>query len=326
MPADGSAIAAAESRLLRGAPASAADEEPAYIRAGEEHIFAIYTRPTAPATDLALVTLHLREAENTAHRNRTGARLCRDAAALGVHGLRLDYHGTGDSTGMLLRGVHGQPVTDVVAAAQWLADRGITRIVITSHCYGALVGLVAGPNVPGLVGVAMFNPQIASIRARGSVEEKHASLPKALKSLATPRNVRMLAQNPHFRAWLVDRARRRLGRPTRAAEAVGREQDRPRTPDSPPSTSPAVGPEAGMEALRELVAGGVRAFLVYGDHDPALTDFNAARQGPHKEWIDMAGDVLEVVVATGYGHNLFMAIDGQEFAHAATMQWLATFL
>jgi pimeloyl-ACP methyl ester carboxylesterase len=312
--------------LLPGPPATAADEEPAYIRAGEEHIFAIYTRPTAPATDLALVTLHLREAENTAHRNRTGARLCRDAAALGVHGLRLDYHGTGDSTGILLRGVHGQPVTDVVAAAQWLADRGITRIVITSHCYGALVGLVAGPNVPGLVGVAMFNPQIASIRPRGSVEEKHGSLLTALRGLAKPKTITMAVQNPHYRAWLAERARRRLGRPTRAEQTVGREQDRVGGPDSPASTSPVVGPETGMEALRELASCGVRSLLVYGDYDPALTDFETARHGPHNEWIEAAGDLLEVVVATGYGHNLFMAIAGQEFAHTTTLEWLTKLL
>src|SRR3954451_8969081 len=112
----------------RGEAATTADEVPVYLPAAGEHVFGILTRPTPPPNGTAVLCFHAGAQNLTSHRNRVYTRLCRDAAAPGCTAVRMDFHGTGDSSGVLVdRGVFGQTTVDVDVVVRWLTEQGVRR-------------------------------------------------------------------------------------------------------------------------------------------------------------------------------------------------------
>src|SRR4051812_19325614 len=83
-------------------------ETPHYVPARAEHVFGMLTRPTGLTRGTGLLFLHA-GVNFSAHRNAMWSSLAREAASDGYLGLRIDYHGSGDSSGVLEhRGLGGQ--------------------------------------------------------------------------------------------------------------------------------------------------------------------------------------------------------------------------
>lgn len=214
---------------LRVERATAGDEAPVYIRAGEEHVFGIVTRPTGPANGTAVLCLHAGAQTLTSHRNGVYTRLCRDLAAAGYTTLRIDYHGTGDSSGVLVdRSPLGQTIVDVEAAVQWLTEQGTPRVVVVGTCWGALVGLLAAARQKSVVAASLISPPLQLIETGASAthrRQRHEPLIRALSHALRPTTLRLLLAERQYRTWLVTRAWRRVARSLPARTSRGRRVD-----------------------------------------------------------------------------------------------------
>jgi pimeloyl-ACP methyl ester carboxylesterase len=292
-----------------------AAEKPMFLPAGPERIFAILSRPEGEATGLGVISIHTRNNENTAHRNRLGVRMTRALAARGVHGLRFDLHGTGDSTGILAPGVDGQPAADVLAAVDCLRQHGASRIALIGACYSAMLALAVAPQIPDLAGLHLVSPPIASLRREGGVNTYHAPLRQVLRHSMSRRSLRLLASEPRYAAWLAGRARERLRR-TLSARSTAPE----------PASALQAPPDRALRVLRDLAERRVQLRLLFGENDPVLADLQAARTGPLGHWLNSLEQTLEIVVAPGGGHVLFTSLAGQDFCVDSVLAWVDAML
>jgi pimeloyl-ACP methyl ester carboxylesterase len=195
-------------------PATTADEIPVYLPAGREHVFGILTRPTGPANGTALLCFHAGAQNLTSHRNRVYTRLCREVAGAGYTAFRMDFHGTGDSSGVLVdRDVSGQTLVDVDVAVRWLTEQGAQRIVVVGTCWGALVALVAAARHEGVVSTCLISPPLYLLETGASVTQggpRHERLSRALSHALRPHVFRLLLVEQEYRKWVISRVRRRV--------------------------------------------------------------------------------------------------------------------
>jgi pimeloyl-ACP methyl ester carboxylesterase len=137
-------------------PPSTPDEVPVFFPAASETLLGMVTRPRGHDLGIGVVLLDAGRYTTSAGRNRLRSRMARRLADRGFHVLRFDYHGVGDSTGVVPEFVLGEPFTDDFgAAAQVLRADGIERIIAVGDCFGArtaLAGAALGsPAAAGLV-------------------------------------------------------------------------------------------------------------------------------------------------------------------------------
>jgi alpha/beta superfamily hydrolase len=138
------------------------DEEPLFLTSGVHELFAVLTAPAVEARGVAVVLLWGSGAMPSFGPNRIRWRLARELAGLGYHALRLDYAGSGESTGdsAPLHDLGAPCVADVVAAIGWLASRGLSRIILLGTCFGARAALASVPLIEGLEGVVLLAPPV----------------------------------------------------------------------------------------------------------------------------------------------------------------------
>ena len=130
-------------------------------------------------------------------------RMADEFVAMGISVLRFDFHGLGDSTGILpeelLRDVYnhievGRYVEDTVDAMNWMEQNyGARRFILSGLCGGAITGLLAGERdarVAGLIGLGI-TPVLAARSADASrymtVGQLQASQKHYLKRLLSPK-------------------------------------------------------------------------------------------------------------------------------------------
>jgi pimeloyl-ACP methyl ester carboxylesterase len=199
---------------LRVEPASTADEIPVWLPAGDEHVFGILTRPTGPSNGTAVLCLHAGAQNLTSHRNRLYTRLCREVAGAGYTAFRMDFHGTGDSSGVLVdRAVSGQTLVDVEVAVRWLTEQGARRIVIVGTCWGGLVALVAAARQDAIVSACLISPPLRLVETGASVTHRglrRERLGRALSQALRPHVFRLLLVERQYRTWVVSRVRLRV--------------------------------------------------------------------------------------------------------------------
>jgi pimeloyl-ACP methyl ester carboxylesterase len=205
------------SRSTTDACATASEEIPLYLPAGEEHVFAIATQPSSPANGVGVLCLHAGGAnDQTSHRNRLYTRLCREVAGAGCMALRMDYHGTGDSSGVLLdRDVFGQTAEDVRAAVRWLTEHGAERIVAVGTCWGALVALASAAQDAVIVSLCLISPPLVLMEKESSTPKRrtpHEHLVRTLRQGFRPRVLRLLLVEREYRRWVLRRIHRRVRR------------------------------------------------------------------------------------------------------------------
>jgi pimeloyl-ACP methyl ester carboxylesterase len=135
-------------------------ETPLMIPTGAEHVFGVLVEPPG-GTDIAVLFLTAGFNHAGPGKDRLYVRLARQFADAGFAALRIDYVGTGESSGGLWWPDAAHPDTvDVEAAARLLRNRGYERLVVVGSCYGARAALASADRLPGLAAVALLAPPI----------------------------------------------------------------------------------------------------------------------------------------------------------------------
>jgi pimeloyl-ACP methyl ester carboxylesterase len=281
--------------------ATANDEIPLYLPAGQEHVFAVATRPPVPANGVGVLCLHAGANTQTPHRNRMYTRVCREVAGAGCLALRMDYHGTGDSSGVLVdRGIFGQTVDDVRAAVRWLTENGAERIVAVGTCWGALVALAAAAQEEAFVSLCLISPPFTLLEKGASATVRpgrQEHLGRALSLGFRPRVIRMLVTEPEYRRWVLRRILRRIRRALARHGWVG---SAPRADDHVQASPQAL--------LAPLLRRHVQLRVLYGEEDQGYRDLTQRGGLP---FLEAVSDIVDITVTPSRVHG-FTTLQAQE--------------
>ena len=292
-------------------------EVPTFFQAGPETLFGILTQPSAStaANGTAVMILAGGATPVTTNRNRLSVRLCRGVAALGFHAFRLDYHGAGESTGMVKQLRLNQPFDeDAEGGLVWMQERGIEDFVLVGSCFGSRVALAeaaANDRVRRLILVAAPSRD-AVMGNRG--------IARTADEWSTWRFMRK-ALHPHILRGWFDANRRRLYRryareKWRAIMRLARHRFARSNTDDPPWIS-----SQFLEQFRTVVDRSVRILLLYGESDSFYTDFRRALDGTLGTIIEEAGDQIETRVLPGQIHG-FTQLSVQDAVLQEILDWL----
>jgi pimeloyl-ACP methyl ester carboxylesterase len=274
-----------------------------YLPAGPEAVFAIATQPSGPGNGIGVLCLHAGVSSLTSHRNRMYTRLCREAAGAGCTALRMDYHGTGDSSGVLAdRGIFGQTVDDVRAAVRWLTEHGVERIVAVGTCWGGLVALVSAAQLDAIVAVCLISPPLALVEAGADATErpgKQEQLGRAFRHALRPHVIKLLVTEREYRRWVLRRIRGRAQRVL--ARRLARRPLPPRGDEDDVRPSP-------HTVFAPLARRRVPLRVLYGEHDQAYRDLLAQGTMPA---LEAAAEIIEITVEPFAVHG-FTSLRAQE--------------
>lgn len=139
-------------------------ETPVVIPVGSEHVFGVLVEPPEPS-DIGVLILSAGFSHAGPGKDRLYVRLARRLAADGLASLRIDYVGTGESSGGVRWPAAAHPdAADVEAAARRLRDHGYERLVVVGSCYGVWAGLAFADRLPGLIAVVLLAPPVRVAR------------------------------------------------------------------------------------------------------------------------------------------------------------------
>lgn len=292
--------------------------DPVYFPAGDETLFGVFTQADTPGSTGVLVASGGLTGTSTVGRNQLYVQLSRGLAADGYHSLRFDYHGMGESTGILEEfrlDAEGPFVDDLVGAAGWMRQQGMDEIVLLGKCFGSRMGLSAVSRLGPLGGVVLIGPPV---RDFGKGERAVARLATdlsardILRRVLRPEVVRKLA-DPRHRAVYTRAAMAKV-------RAIAARLDR--TPDRRPDDMAWVS-RRFFEPLASLVDQRVPVQLIYGVDDDFYQDFlKASQRGRLAELLARAGPMIEVSevhgLVRGYAHA-----GGQQAIIEAARAWMA---
>ncbi len=291
---------------------TSAQETPVFFPAGGETLFGIFTEPPANARGIAAILL-VGGGSTATNRNRISVRLARRLGAHGYHALRIDYHGVGESTGVLARPPRvGEPfISDVEGAVRWVQGRGIRRSVLIGSCFGGRTALSSAPGVSGLQAVVLLSPPLRDLAMDQEVGTRLASrvsVWQALRRALSPRALlgwRDPARRRTYRQFLTVKARMLWRLPGRL---LGRRAD-----DSWVSRDL-------LEPIEALAGEGVPVLLVYGTKDYHYDDFLSARPGRLGKALSRA-PLTDVLVVEGPVHG-FPKVEVQERVLGLVVDWV----
>lgn len=276
-------------------PATAADEVPVYLPAGSEYVFGILTRPVVPANGTAILCLHAGAQNLTSHRNRVYTRLCREAAGAGYLAFRMDFHGAGDSSGVLQdRSVSGQTMADVDAAVHWLTEQGARGVVIVGTCWGGLVAAVAAARQEAITSACLISPPLHLIETGASATQgrtRHDRLSRALLVGLRPRVLKLLLIEGQYRRWVISRVRTRLAK--RLASRFGA-RSAPLRRDDPASLSHG-------HLFTALLRRRVPIRVLFSEQDPTYLGLRRAGALPS---LEAASEIIHMDVTPVAVHGL----------------------
>lgn len=262
--------------MIPAAPATSAQEMPVFFPAGDHTLFGVFTYPPGDAIGTAAVILSGGGATAPAtNRNRLSVHLSRSLAAAGYHAMRFDYHGIGESTGVLAGAprVDEPYLADVDGAVGWIRERGIERFVLIGSCFGGRTALSYAPTLPGLESVVLVSPPLRDLELGEDAATRLAnslSVRQSVGRAAPLRTVRGLfhpARRQAYRHFVKAKASALFG-----TNGNG---------DSAGWLSPKF-----VDPIRDLAAREIPLLFVYGTKDYHYEDFVLARSG-------RLGEVLE---------------------------------
>jgi pimeloyl-ACP methyl ester carboxylesterase len=262
---------------------------PVTFAAGPAQLFGILE----PAEDASLAALVLSGGVDNIGPGRKPfhVRLARRLAAEGVTALRIDYGGTGESSGGVTHLDVREPViADVTAAARELGERGYDQLVVVGFCYGARTALKAVEELSELSAAVLL---MTPVRARTGV-----LLSKQASKWTFRKGLRRAA---HLSTWRSLRSREQRRRKLRLAGAVLRNRSarlRARLARSEDQAHPRPD-RAFVDGLTRLAQRRIPVLLLYGDRDPALADFEAFRDEWLRDLLHPGGAMVDVRVLHG---------------------------
>jgi len=285
---------------VNGRTATTHDETPLFFPAGGETLFGILTHPTVPANGTGVVLLHGGGYTGSAHRNRASLRQARSLAAHGFHVMRFDYHGMGESSGVVEEIQLGRPFTeDLDGVMDVMRSHGVADFILVGQCFGGRAILSLSPRIPDLRGVVLLAIQI---RDFGRNEGTAVRMAHDMSSLAVARRGWRALSVKTF----TDRdTRRRTSRlvktlvRAKVRSLPGRIRSRmSRNGNDMHWVSPRF-----MEPFQSLIEDRVPLLLVFGDLD-GNEDFHEAKKGRLGSLLDANRDLVEVHTLAGRVHGL----------------------
>jgi pimeloyl-ACP methyl ester carboxylesterase len=211
----------------------------------------------------------------TAGTGRLWARLARGLAGSGSWVIRLDFTGSGDSSGEFERRHDGQPAADVAAGIDELMGRGAERLVVAGHCFGAVPAMALAVVRPAVRRVVLLSPPLTWVQRGQTVIQAGGPAPlgAVVRSTLTREVASRFVTDPEYRRWLARRARRRV---RSLAPTVRRAPADAGVPGDSTATGRVL---LGKEWLGQLTRNGVGVTIVYGSEDWMYADFLAACEG-----------------------------------------------
>ncbi len=251
-----------------------AQEQPVYFPAGENTLFGVHTHPERP-NGVGIVLVQGGDTVNVSmHRNRLAVRLARHLASDGYHVIRFDYHGLGESTGVIKRLHLHHPFTDdVEGAAAYLRSLGLGSIVLVGACFGSRTALSSAPQIPETSAVLLATPPSAGYdrtEAQSEWMARDASLADYAKRAASFDKLKAAVTDKGRRQLYVKLGTKKLKQVwkkllTKAGVKKG---------DGLEWVSPML-----LDPLEEMVNRNVPVLFVFGTKDPLANEFRRAMGG-----------------------------------------------
>ena len=141
-------------------PLAGIEERPVFFPCGSLTLAGVLSVPPR-SNDLTVLIPWGAGAYPSSGRNQIRARLAWALAEKGFHAFRFDYRGVGESEGEYRKPDLATPSSaDILAACDWLASQGLTRLLIVANCFGGWSSLAAAPMIQGLEGAALVNSPV----------------------------------------------------------------------------------------------------------------------------------------------------------------------
>jgi pimeloyl-ACP methyl ester carboxylesterase len=269
-------------------------ELPLYFPAGDETLFGIVTRAVTTTGDGAILLTGGGATAPSTNRNRVSVHLARRLAVRGLSTLRFDYHGIGESAGMLAGApkVDEPYLIDLAGAASCIREHGVERITLIGSCFGARTALAGAPDVSDIAGVALVSPPLRDVPLKEETGTRFGlsmGFGEALRRSLHPRAIRGWLEPGRRRTYLrflatkISRARQRITGASRLADAWVS--------------------EGFLDPIRRLAAQDVPILFIYGTSDWHYEDFQLAMSGRLGEILADAPHV-QVTVLEGEVHGL----------------------
>ncbi|HEV8565165.1 MAG TPA: alpha/beta hydrolase [Actinomycetota bacterium] len=278
------------------ATATTADERPVFFTAGGETLFGVVTLPKGEPLGIGFVILCGGAIPISPNRNRHSVHLCRHLATLGYTCMRFDYHGAGESTGLVSRVDLGRThVDDAIGAVQVLRDHGATRIIVAGSCGGARNAVGAAKSVPDLESLILFDMPLRTYE-RG----KDRAHERAAKQWSLGQYVRRALRLRTIRGIFDKRLRRAYG--AFARERLRAAKEGSRRPEEPQERQERTASSV-LEELRGIAQRGIPTLLVYGDADEYYSDVEIGLKGELGTILREASPSMELTVLPGEVHG-----------------------
>lgn len=272
-------------------------------------LFGMLTEPEHPRQDVAIVLLAAGVKARVGP-HRLYHQMSAFFADLGFRVLRFDFHGIGDSEGVIeepqLADFYGSVavgryIDDTTSAVDFLcAATGVQQVIVGGLCGGAITGLLAGanhPRVAGLFGVGLpitvdgSNVDKVKFMSAGQLEGIRG---KYLRKILSPSAwLRLLSMKTDFRLLFKSLLVRRPAKPAPQPE------NRPGT--SAPVDEGNMNPHFRPQLLR-MLRNRRPVLLLFSESDRLYAEFNERFVQPHGFDVSAYDGLLDVAVVAEANH------------------------
>lgn len=294
--------------------ATAASERTVFFDSGGNQLFGIVSEPEAP-NGRGVVVIQGGDTVNVSMmRNRLSVRVARMFAAAGFHVLRFDYHGLGESSGVLGELRLSAPFApDAIAAVECLRrETGAGSVIMIGACFSARTALSAAPRIDDIGGLVLATPPSASFERTEGYAERMARdrgvgdyAAKALR-LSTLKRLR----DPEIRAVYFKLFRKKISQIFLRAKSTT-------TRDPFYWVSPHL-----LKPLDEMVDRQVPTYVCFGVEDSELREWERAEAGRLGEIVDRSNGLITVERGMPDRIHGFPTIAGQDAFVDATYDWV----
>jgi pimeloyl-ACP methyl ester carboxylesterase len=292
-------------------------ETPVFFGSGECSLFGIVSLPRTVPERRGLIILPGATAAVTTGRNRLSVRVCRALASAGCTGLRLDYHGVGESTGKVDQFRLDRPfVQDVAAGVACLREMGVEQVILAGYCFGARTALSTAAQLEDIEAVFLVSPSLRDY-ALGERTKMNRARRWGFGHYARE------AVRPTTFLGLFDRRKRRsymMFVRTKLRVTFAKLPGIHRWPLEKPIGTDLIAP-GFVRPLRILVERRVPVHFIYGAEDGLLREFRTAASGPLADILDESLGSVRLTVFPGRIHGL-ASVASQDAVANEIVDWV----
>jgi pimeloyl-ACP methyl ester carboxylesterase len=274
------------------------EESVVVLEAASGHLVAFVTRSRQASDGPSVVLCPGGWYGTSTNRNRVFVRLARRLAAGGATVVRFDWHGVGESAGVIDRYVLNEPfVDDVVSATSYLEAQGYDDVTLVGVCFGARSALAAAPLVPHLRRLILMSfpvPSAPGLTKADWIGRRHGA--RDWLRLSTDRAVLAGLLDPNVRRVYRKAVRMKL-------RAVRRQSGLHSRGQSGEIGTHEMLPHRLRRQFLELDRRGVDTQLVFGDEDIELAAFGEFVDEALRAYLDSSSSKTVVSVVPGNIHG-----------------------